>query len=359
LPDGLVSFFCHFHQELVMKTGVKRGTRQAFTLIELLVVIAIIAILIALLLPAVQQAREAARRTQCKNNLKQIGLAMHNYHDVYGQFPLNYEATRNGDANGRNRTSVSWITASLPYFEQAALYQTIDFNTISGTSYNALNNTAAQTVRLQRLTGMMCPSNPQQPLGNFAGNYADNGPWHGNGRDFQAARTDYVGNMGWVFTGWKDCGSDIPQGNAPWVTPDQPYNGQLDGLARVAGVFWWMGTAKISDIVDGTSSTVGVFENHHWNASKRFPAEQNKAAAWFTPIGAIDTMHKPINFAPDDVPGGNGGEDTRCSSFSSTHVGGAQALLCDGSVLFLSENISRVVYQAISTRAGGEVVGEL
>ena len=334
------------------KNGVRRS-RYAFTLIELLVVIAIIAILIALLLPAVQQARESARRTQCKNNLKQIGLAMHNYHDVYGQFPLNYEATRNG-AN-RGMTSVSWITASLPYIEQATLYQTIDFNTLQ--TRNALDNTAAQTVRVTRLTGFMCPSNPQQALGGFAGNY-DGGGWHGNGRDFQAARTDYVGNMGWVFTGWKDCGTDIPQGNAPWVTPDQQYNGGADSLPRVGGVFWWMGTAKISDIVDGTSNTVGVFENHHWNTSKRFPAEVNKAAAWFTPIGAIDTMHKPINFAPDDVPGGNGGEDTRCASFSSTHVGGAQCVLADGSVRFLSENISRVVYQGLSTRSGGETIGE-
>ena len=251
-----------------LKTG--NAPRRAFTLIELLVVIAIIAILIALLLPAVQQAREAARRTQCKNNLKQIGLAMHNYHDVYGSFPLNYEATRNGDASGRNRTSVSWITASLPYFEQASLYQTLDFNDITGASYNTLNNAAAQKVRLTVLTGMLCPSNPQSKLGDFAGNYADNGPWHGNGRDFRAARTDYVGNMGWVFTGWKDCG-DVPQGDAPWVTPDQQYNGGADGLGRVGGVFWWMGTARIEDIVDGTSNTVGVFENHHWNASKVVP----------------------------------------------------------------------------------------
>jgi prepilin-type N-terminal cleavage/methylation domain-containing protein len=342
-----------------MTSFLLRGKRRAFTLIELLVVIAIIAILIALLLPAVQQAREAARRTQCKNNLKQIGLAMHNYHDTYGQFPQNYEATRNPDGNGRGKTSVSWITASLPYLEQAPLYSQVDFNSTSGaTDYNALNNTAAQTVRTKKLTGLLCPSNPQLALGNFAGNYADNGPWHGNGRDFSAARTDYVGNMGWVFTGWKDCGTDIPQGNAPWVTPDQVYNGQADQLPRFGGVFWWMGTARIADIIDGTSTTVGVFENHHWNTSKRFPGEQNKAAAWFTPIGAIDSMHKPINFAPDDVAGGNGGEDTRCSSFSSTHVGGAQALLCDGAVVFISENISRAVYQSLSTRAGGEVVGE-
>ena len=167
--------------------------------------------------------------------------------------------------------------------------------------------------------------------------------------------------MGFVFTGWKDCGGDIPQNgivNAPWVTPDVIYNGNQDGLPRVGGVFWWMGTAKIADITDGTSNTVGVFENHHWNTSKKYPGEINKATGWFTPIGAIDTMHKPINFAPDDIPGNNGGDDTRCSSFSSTHVGGAHALLCDGTVRFLSENMSRVVYASLATRSGGEITGE-
>jgi prepilin-type N-terminal cleavage/methylation domain-containing protein len=332
----------------------------AFTLIELLVVIAIIAILIALLLPAVQQAREAARRTQCRNNLKQIGLAMHNYHDNFQRFPQNYEATRQGGA-GQPRTSVSWITASLPYFDQAPLYNQVDFlNTreAGGTQErNALDNAAARIVRVQRLPGLLCPSNPQQALGNFAGNY-DGGGWHGNGRDFQAARTDYVGNMGFVWTGWKDCNPDAAVYGTPWVTPDQMHNGTADNLPRLAGVFWWMGTANIAEIVDGTSNTVGVFENHHWNFSKRFPAEQNKAAAWFTPIGAIDVMQKPINFHADMFPGGNGGDDTRCSAFSSTHTGGAHALMCDGTVRFISENVGFTVYQAIATRAGGETVSD-
>jgi prepilin-type N-terminal cleavage/methylation domain-containing protein len=337
------------------------GFRHAFTLIELLVVIAIIAILIALLLPAVQQAREAARRTQCRNNMKQIGLAMHNYHDNFQRFPQNYEATRNPDGNGRSRTSVSWITASLPYFDQAPLFNQVDFNNTleaGGTNErNALDNAAARIVRVTRLTAMMCPSNPQPPLGTAAGNY-DGGGWHGNGRDITAARTDYVGNMGFVWTGWKDCNPDAASFGAPWVTPDQQHNGTADNLPRLAGVFWWMGTASIAEIVDGTSNTVGVFECHHWNFSRRFPAEQNKAFAWFTPIGAIDVMQKPINFDAERVAGGNGGDDTRCSSFSSTHVGGAHALLCDGSVRFISENIGFTVYQAIATRAGGETVGE-
>ena len=334
-----------------------RRKRLAFTLIELLVVIAIIAVLIALLLPAVQQAREAARRSTCKNNLKQIGLAMHNYHEVFGSFPLNFDCSRNPDGvpGSRDKTSVSWLTASLPYMDQAALYNTLDFNTITSAK-NALDNTAAQTGRVKVIPGLLCPSNPQAAVNDSAALYDGQG-WNGQSRNMRAARTDYVGNMGWVFTGWKDCG-DVPQGNAPWVTPDQQYNGGADNLPRVGGVFWWMGTAKISDIVDGTSNTVGVFECHHWNTSKKLPGVINIASGWFSPIGAIDTMHKTINFAPNDVPGGNGGDDTRCSSFSSTHVGGAHGLLCDGSVRFIGENISRVTYEALATRSGGEVVGE-
>lgn len=331
---------------------------KGFTLIELLVVIAIIAILIALLLPAVQQAREAARRTQCRNNMKQLGLAMHNYHDTFGQFPQNYEATRFG---GGIPTSVSWITASLPYLDQAPLYNQVDFQNYleagGSQARNALDNAAARTVRVTPLTALMCPSNPQRPVNVAAGNY-DGGGWHGNGRDIDAARTDYVGNMGFVWTGWKDCNPDSASFGTPWVDPGMYYNENRDNLPRLGGVFWWRGTAKIADIVDGTSNTVGVFENHHWNFSKRFPSEINKAFAWFTPIGAMDVMQKPINFDAERVAGGNGGDDTRCSSFSSTHTGGAHALLCDGAVRFINENVGFTVYQAIATRSGGETLAD-
>ncbi len=332
-----------------------RRKRLAFTLIELLVVIAIIAVLIALLLPAVQQAREAARRSQCKNNLKQIGLAIHNYHDVFGRFPQNYEGSRDG-AN-TNATSTSWITASLPYFDQAPLYNTIDFLNSTAATKNGLDNAAAQIARVKIISGLLCPSNPQKSVNSGAGNYDGNG-WNGNTRSIDLARTDYVGNMGWVWTGWKDCGADIAQGNAPWVDPGLMYNDNGNSLPRVGGVFWWRGTAKISDIADGTSTTLAVFENHHWNSSKKYPGEINKATGWFTPIGAIDTAMKPINFAAEDIAGNNGADDTRCSSFSSTHVGGAHGLMCDGSVRFFTENIDRNVYMALSTRSGGEVVGE-
>ncbi len=338
-----------------------RSRRDAFTLIELLVVIAIIAILIALLLPAVQQAREAARRTQCRNNLKQIGLAMHNYHDNFNQFPQNYDASRNPDVNGRNRTSISWITASLPYFDQAPLYNTLDFNNTleaGGTNErNTLDNAAARVARVTKLTGIMCPSNPQGAVNDSAFLY-DGGGWNGNSRNAQGARTDYVGNMGVVWTGWKDCGPDYPQASTPWTGDGLLYNQNNDSLPRVGGIFYWRGTARIADITDGTSNTVGVFENHHWNFSKRFPAEINKPSAWFGPLSAIDSMHKPINFAPESVAGGNGGDDTRCTSFSSTHVGGSHALLCDGQVRFISENIGLSVYYGLATRAGGETISD-
>jgi prepilin-type processing-associated H-X9-DG protein len=165
-----------------------------------------------------------------------------------------------------------------------------------------------------------------------------------------------------MWTGWKDCWPDLNPGalgpGAPWVTPDQLHNEDLDGHQAVAGVFWYMGTAGIREIVDGTSNTVAVFENHHWFESKTVPGRINKPGLWFSPLGAIETMVAPINFSPDRVPGGNGGDDTRCTSWSSTHVGGAHCLMCDGSVRFVSENISMFVQAALSTRTRGETVGE-
>ncbi len=329
-----------------------RRKRLAFTLIELLVVIAIIAVLIALLLPAVQQAREAARRSQCKNNLKQIGLAMHNYLETTNQFPQNYDATRGGSGG----TSVSWITASLPYMDQAPLYNTVDFATTEppATHHQGMNNPAAIIARVKVISGLLCPSNPQKAVNASAGVYDGDG-WNANSRNMDAARTDYVGNTGFIWTGWKDCPGSAALGGNNWQEPDRFYNDSNFNtgnnlLPRRGGVFWLRGTARIADIVDGASNTVGVFECHHWNNTKQYPGEINTQTAWFSPVGAIESMQKPINLS------GNG--DTRCSSFSSTHTGGAHALLCDGAVRFINENISRQVYEALSTRNGGEVVGE-
>ncbi len=337
--------------------------RKAFTLIELLVVIAIIAILVALLLPAVQQAREAARRSACKNNLKQIGLALHNYHDTHGQYPLNYDSTRN--PADRNKTSVSWITMSLPFLEQSALYDTLDFNDLfedGGTTIRwSLDNAEARAARVQPLSTLMCPSNPQPKVYDGAAVYDGNG-WNGNSRNMNGARTDYSGNMGYAWTGWKDCGDGrLP--NSPWVDPERAFDatdagGSAGGMGRWGGVFWYRGSAKMRDLTDGTSNTIAVFENHNWNGSPAFPGERNKGGLWFSPFGAIDSLVKSINLDVEAVPGGNGGDDTRCGSFSSIHKGGAQCVLADGSVKFITENIDAGIQKALATRGAGEVVGE-
>ncbi|MFM7869824.1 MAG: DUF1559 domain-containing protein, partial [Planctomycetaceae bacterium] len=133
-----------------------------FTLIELLVVIAIIAILIALLLPAVQQAREAARRTQCKNNLKQIGLALHNYHDTHGRFPptqimVAYMGANNTNPQPRNHT---WVSLVLPYLEQATLYSSINFSAAMHLNGVYQTLSTGETIVSRKLPVLQCPSDP-------------------------------------------------------------------------------------------------------------------------------------------------------------------------------------------------------
>ncbi len=332
-----------------------RSVRAAFTLIELLVVIAIIAVLVAILLPAIQQAREAARASQCRNNLKQLGIAMHSYHETYGQFPQNYLADRDG--NNRNLTAISWLTASLPYMDQAAIFNGLDFSTLETPSRNTLDNAAAQRYRSKTIATLMCPSNPQKAVNSYAYIY-DGGGWNGNSRNADGGRTDYVGNMGTIWTGWKDCGDWGV--NQTWTGEWGMYNENYDSLGRRGGVFWWRGSCKIADITDGTSNTVASFENHHWNFSKKYPSEPNQTGGWFSPIGAIDTMHKPINFDPEMFPNGNGGDDSRCTAFSSTHTGGAHAVMADGSVKFINQNVDyNSVYTSLATRAGSEPAFEI
>ena len=347
-----------------------RRVRRAFTLIELLVVIAIIAILVALLLPAVQQAREAARRSQCQSNLKQLGIAMHNYHDVHSTFPLNYDGSRNGA--DRNSYAVSWLTLSLPYMDQTALYESIPFSCrLDGTggANRCLDTAAERIARREIVPGLLCPSNPQPPRFSGAPWY-DAAGWNGNSRNIDGARTDYVGNMGWVWTGWKDCG-DTGQNGAPWVNPDLDFDSTGDNLSRVGGVFWWRGACQINRIVDGTSNTLAVMENANWNFSKNLPAEPNKQNLWISPMGAINSVTGSINADPEEVPGGNGQDDGRCTNWSSNHVGGAHGLMADGAVKFLSENAATGsapysggfpddggILKGLSTRSGGEAIAD-
>jgi prepilin-type N-terminal cleavage/methylation domain-containing protein len=335
----------------------KRRSWRAFTLIELLVVIAIIAILVALLLPAVQQAREAARRSQCKSNLKQLGIALHNYHDVHGQFPSNHDPHVTA-LNRRPGTSMSWMTLVLPYVDQAALYETVDFEARDGSHNDGVGNGGTNDAVAQTpIVAFLCPSNPQPRRANMTGGYRPNGnsTSNGNGGIANAARTDYVGNMGFIWTGWKDCG-ETGRNGAPWTDANRTYS----SIGRWSGCFWaWGGSTKLSEITDGTSNTVAVFENHHWRFTKNLPSELNKSASWFSPHGAIEPQTSAINTDPG-APGGNGSNDVRCTGWTSVHTGGAHCIMADGAVKFLSENAdsgsntSPGIIRAMVTRQDGE-----
>lgn len=305
--------------------------RRGFTLIELLVVIAIIAVLIALLLPAVQQAREAARRTQCKNNLKQIGLALHNYESAHQVFPpsstsgfgagvWNYPGTGPSDPAIHLHSFASLI---LPYLEQANLYNTIDYNV---SSLDVANRESAEQV----LPFYRCPT--------YAGNEFSQDPLYVTtvGSDKFAIR-NYVAMGAVTVLGLS--------GNPNFPAEGVLYPGSNTGFR---------------DITDGTTNTIAVAETREENSSVWIDGTTAAVVARWTDLASPTFAGNSvsINYTPY-FPGGvfPNSIDQQYGP-SSFHTGGAHHLLCDGSVHFLSENLDVDLYDALTTRAGGEVVGE-
>jgi prepilin-type N-terminal cleavage/methylation domain-containing protein len=306
-----------------------RHKRRAFTLIELLVVIAIIAILIALLLPATQQAREAARRTQCKNNLKQIGLALHNYESSHTVFPAGStsgfaQGVWSYPGSGPTDPSIhlhSFASLILPYLEQAGIYNRINYDVSSLDPAN--RGPASQILPFYR-----CPS------------YA--------GRDYSDDPL-YVTNVGYdrfAIGNYVALGATTVLG--------------LSGAAPAEGVIYPGSVNGFRDITDGTSNTVLIAETREETSSVWIDGTSAAVAARWTdltnpPTFAGDTVS--INYTPY-FPGGvfpnSIGREYGPSSF---HEGGAHHLLGDGAVRFLSENLDVTVYDALVTRDGGEVVG--
>jgi prepilin-type N-terminal cleavage/methylation domain-containing protein/prepilin-type processing-associated H-X9-DG protein len=319
-----------------------RRRPRAFTLIELLVVIAIIAVLIALLLPAVQAAREAARRMQCTNNLKQIGLAAHNYAGVFNTFPQGIQFQPNPEAStpGSCFTSGSWFVAMSNYFEQGTVYNATNFMLNMFTPQNSTISGVGQSV-------LWCPSDPIVPGYSFT---------YSAGAVISTPLTmrysSYAGNTGQLMEYY----SKNWQGNgAPYVctlttsTPQQQNNGIIFVFSNVS----------IASITDGTSNTLLSSERAHG----KFTGGDINCWNWWTSGNYGDTMfsaYYPIN-PFNKVPQWccqDGSPDAYVGSASSFHPGGANFGMADGSVRFLKDSISSWPIQPGSagqtnTNAGG------
>lgn len=307
---------------------VRNRQSRAFTLIELLVVIAIIAILIALLLPAVQQAREAARRSQCKNNLKQIGLAIHNYETTHTRFPSGGQGTDFSSSPPSTTTGHhSLCTAILPFIDQSNTFQQLD----QRFAYNATPQNIA--VSQQGISLFLCPSDG----------------WAGSATDQDGfGRNDYP----------------------PLYYIDlDPTTGLRNKSLRAEGALT-MRYNRHADIVDGHSNTIFVVEDSGRDERMQpghvyidpIDGQTRRFWRWAEPDTAIG-ISKPINNSKNPMGGPTGCLWTvnNCGPFDeifSFHTGGAQVLLGDGSVRFLSENLNTGVLRALVTPKGGEVVGE-
>ena len=274
--------------------------RRGFTLIELLVVIAIIAVLIALLLPAVQQAREAARRTQCRNNMHQLGLALHNYHDTHSVFPPGWVRSA-----GANDLRTSMWTMVLPFLDEGALYNAYNFSTGAG-ALVATNSTVTRA----NLAQYNCPSDSAPSLSSHY-------RW-----------CSYVGNWG-------------------VVNKENDTSHQSGYVTGQYGPFSPNSKVRIRDVRDGTSQTIAAGEQRHdTDGSPPF---------WSQGIygDMLSGTNKTLNFT---VGAAYDAEENR--AFSSMHEGGGFFLFLDGQVRFLSENIDLSTYRALSTIANNEIVDD-
>lgn len=340
-----------------------RSRSSGFTLIELLVVISIIAILMALLLPAVQQAREAARRTQCRNNIKQLGIALHNYHDNHGTLPAGLIvrlATNNTQdlpsrfaavLDQNRHLGTNWMVSLLPFIDQSPLYNLVDINT--SLSIASGNNA---TVRSTTIPGYLCPSDafngaPLERYNTFDNTGAATTP----GRPW--ARANYGANLGREMYEWQI------QHRA---TPSQK-----------KGAMGFGSGSKLSEFTDGTSNSAMVWEirvgvNNQdprgaW-ALGRFGASLvggcdvgTAGLADCSGINARDAFADDVDGCTNAPQNGMGCAFDRGDGEvapRSMHTGGVHLLLGDGSVRFVSENLDFTVHRNLNSISGGELTAE-
>jgi prepilin-type N-terminal cleavage/methylation domain-containing protein/prepilin-type processing-associated H-X9-DG protein len=368
-----------------MKECQLRLRRFAFTLVELLVVIAIIGILVALLLPAVQAAREAARRMQCSNNLKQLGLALHNYHDVYKAFPCNgfqFVPSQTDNQTWNESSKGTVLTKLLPFMEQQPLWEKIPFGGTQAITNPFLGpggahpNNAEGNARVNpavlsganrnmvwnvRVDGFLCPTYSH---GSWQWDDANNRALSCYG--YNIGNQAMVSNAGWcnAYNQPPNPANRIPSnttvlgGNMFGTGPVD--HGNSTNPSDISGP-WSRGpwAAKIAQITDGTSNVIGFGEllphksDHAWNG-------------WMHFNGLFTATTAPINFPIIGIgeptwntqPGScNHWQNWQTSlGFKSQHPGGAQFVFCDGSVQFLPQSIDYVTYQRLGCRKDGNAV---
>ncbi len=333
--------------------------RRGFTLIELLVVIAIIAILIALLLPAVQQAREAARRTQCKNNLKQFGLALHNYHDTHSAFPrLCFGSQQTGAGWGSEWRGYSAHVMLLPFIDQAPLYNQIEFNYHAETDGAAPDPapTNITLFRTSKIEAFNCPSDRAYPGTGTPNNYGVSTGSHIDSWGDTAATNDGFFHKRFT-TRMRDC----IDGTSNSIMMGEFLHGDADNATftketdTVRGVAFTGNRAKptLAELETyGAACTAGS-ANHTSGAGDNFFNSMLYESG-------INTTAPPNWKHPNchACAGCGSGDANGLFPARSRHVGGAQLVLGDGAVRFISENIDLVTYQSLGTTHGNETIGE-
>ena len=291
-------------------------TRKGFTLIKLLVVITIISILIALLLPAVQQAREAARRTQCGNRLKQIGLALHNYHANFSTFPSGWIGAQADLPDVEGVNGFGWATMILPMMEQSPLYNRLNFHVSISAAENAI---ARSTV----IPSYRCPSDSSTDFWDIE---MEGSP----GTVLATLPTaNYIGSFG--PEEMEDCETLAGTGQQ----------------CASSGSFYHNSNVRFRDFLDGTSNTYICGE-------RRTVAELGWHSTWGGVIPGGREAFAGILGGADHTPNH---PLAHFDDFSSSHGGGAHFLFADGNVRFVTENIDTGVYQSLSTLQGDELVG--